>query len=191
MILNYVLCYNIATKIIPTRPQDNSTNGNRQRDSRLNLKSNCNDNTIEEGEKAEGNLVTKESISKENSRTHHNEQRSDEADVSMTDSSGVKLEHNNKLSESSGQKRLALSPPVSSSVVYPSSPEGYNDNKGRTQNTPSPLNRHNFLYNRRDHPDKHYKTTNNNREDGEIIESEDEKEDGEVSCDFQFRNICT
>jgi len=110
----------------------------------------------------------------------------------MTDSSGVKHEHNNKLSESSGQqKRLALSPPISSSVVYPSSPEGYNDNKGTTQKLPSPLDRHNFLYNRRDHPDKHYKTTNNNREDGEIIESEDEKEDGEVSFDFKFRDLST
>ena len=100
----------------------------------------------------------------------------------MTDSSELLNKHNNKLSESGGQKRLALSPPLSSSVVYPSSPESYNDNKSSSQKLPSPLNRHNFLYNRRDHPDKHYKTTNNNnREDGEIIDSDEEKEDGEVS----------
>ena len=157
-------------------------NNNSRSDSIINMKRNCNDN-IEHDEESSKHQINERNVSKDSSRTHSNEHHSGEADDSMTDSSEL---HNNKLSESSGQKRLALSPPLSSSVVYPSSPERYNSSKSTSQKLPSPLDRHSFLYNRRDHPDKHYKTTNNNREDGELIESEDEKEDGEVSFEFLF-----
>jgi len=157
-------------------------NNNSRSDSIINMKRNCNDN-IEHDEESSKHQINERNVSKDSSRTHSNEHHSGEADDSMTDSSEL---HNDKLSESSGQKRLALSPPLSSSVVYPSSPERYNSSKSTSQKLPSPLDRHSFLYNRRDHPDKHYKTTNNNREDGELIESEDEKEDGEVSFEFLF-----
>ena len=143
------------------------------------MKRNYNDGVNHDKESSKHHIHDK-LISKENSRAHINEHRSGDADDSMTESSGL---HNNKLSESSGQKRLALSPPLSSSVVYPSSPERYNNSKSTSEKLPSPLDRHSFLYNRRDDPDKLYKTTNNNREDGELIESDDEKDDSEVSSD--------
>ena len=186
---NYAtLVYDIATKILSQRHRDNSTNGNGQSDSRVNLKTSFN-NGVEDSESSRGHLVDKERAPKDRSRPRSNEQSSNEAGDSMTDSS-IKLQHNNKLSESSGQKRIALSPPLSSSVVYPSSPERYNnDSKRATQTVPSPSERHNALYNRRDNPDRHYKTTNNNREDGEIAESDDEKEDGEVSSVFEFKYV--
>ena len=160
-------------------------NNDSHSDSRINMQRNCND-VIENSEDTVEHRINDRNVSKENPRTQSNEHLRGETDDSVTDSSKL---NNNKLSEFSGQKRLALSPPLSTSVVYPSSPERYNDSKGTSQKLPSPLDRHNFLYNRRDHPDKHYKTTNNNREDGELIESEDEKEDGEVSFNINFTTL--
>ena len=45
------------------------------------------------------------------------------------------------------------------------------------------------MYSRRDYPERPYQNTNNNREDGELVDSDDEKEDGEVSSHFKFRHI--
>ena len=176
------LYYDIATKIHFPSHRHHSTNGTDQSDSRKELKPSFNDK-LEDSKSATKNLLKNERGSKDEPRPHSNELSSNEAISDIMNDASVK--HNNdKLSESiSGQKRIAMSPPLSSSVVYPSSPERYtNDSKRTTQTVPSPVERHSFLYNRRgDHQDRHYKTTNNNREDGEIVESDDEKEDGEVS----------
>merc|ERR1712223_768794 len=93
--------------------------------------------------------------------------------------------HNNKLSDSSGQKRLALSPPLSSSsVVFPSSPESYNDIKRASHQmiSPNSSDRDSLIHNGRNYKaDKHHKNTTNDREDGEIIDSDDdEREEGEI-----------
>ena len=132
------------------------------------------------------NLSNKDSIIKHHSKLQNNEQKSNSPDdISMTVSS-LNTMHNNKLSDSSGQKRLALSPPLSSSsVVFPSSPESYNDIKRASEQriSPNSSDRDSLIHNRRNHnTDKHHKNTNKDREDGEIIDSDDdEREEGEVS----------
>ena len=162
--------------------RNNSENNDSQRDTKVTLKSNCKDGDTSGRE----NLSNKDSIIKHHSKLQNNEQKSHSPDeISMTVSS-LNTMHNNKLSDSSGQKRLALSPPLSSSsVVFPSSPESYNDIKRASQQVISPnsSDRDSLIHNRRNHStDKHHKTNTNDREDGEIIDSDDdEREEGEVS----------
>ena len=121
-------------------------------------------------------LRSKDSCPNSSSSTQNNEKNNIEIVDRVTDSS-VKV---HKLSEPSGQKRLALSPPSSSTLVSPSRPEKYNDIKRITDKFHSPSER-SFIYSRRDHPERSFQSTDDEREEGEIVDSDEEKEDGEVS----------
>ena len=83
------------------------------------------------------------------------------------------------MSEPRGQKRLALSPPISSSVAFPSSPEQANGNERIPQKLSNTSER-SFIYSRAENPERSYPNTSN-RENREVDDSDEEREEGEVS----------
>ena len=154
--------------------RSNITNSDDHSDNTVTLNANCNNRDSETVDRD-----SSKSNSKIRSPPRNNEgRRRDEVVDSITDTS-AKVQHN-KLSELRGQKRLALSPPISSSVAFPSSPEQDNGIEKIPQKLPNPSAR-SFIYSRVDNPEPISFPNTNTREAREVDDSDEEREEGEVS----------